>query len=163
MWCLVSQLLVSATFLEGPARFQPHWPHEPLDWRLGWAGTKEPWDEQGGLPPDSILGSLSDLCSNSLDCRAWTRLIGWMDQLTRNGHRIRSYPNRQKRRLTTSLEFPGREQHLRKAGDSGEGKHCDSLWMIVNAWLLIERNERNFSVWKLQNQFFLHMQLKKKN
>ena len=32
--------------------------------------------------------------------------------------------------------------------------------MIVSARLLIEQSERNFSFWKLQNQFFLHMQLK---
>ena len=28
-------------------------------------------------------------------------------------------------RLITSLELPGREQQLRKPGDSGEGRHCD--------------------------------------
>ena len=33
MWCLVSQLLVSATFLEAPARFQSCQPLEPPD---GW-------------------------------------------------------------------------------------------------------------------------------
>ena len=32
--------------------------------------------------------------------------------------------------------------------------------MIVSARLLIEQSERNFSFCKLQNQFFLHMQLK---
>ena len=58
-----------------------------------------------------------------------------------------------------SLELPGKEQQLRKPGFLGEGKHFDSLWMTVSAWLLIEQNERQFSFWKLQNQFFLHMQL----
>ena len=62
--------------------------------------------------------------------------------------------------LITSLELPGREQQLRKPGDSGEGRHCDSLWMMLSEWVLIEQSERNFSFWKLQNQLFLHMQLK---
>ena len=62
--------------------------------------------------------------------------------------------------MITSLGLPGRQQQLTKPGDSGEGRRCDSLWMTVSAWLLIERTERNFSFWKLQNQFCLHMQLK---
>ena len=57
---MASQLLVSATFLEAPARFQPCQPLEPPDWWLGWAGVKEPRDERGGMPPD-------DWCSDSLD------------------------------------------------------------------------------------------------
>ena len=48
----------------------------------------------------------------------------------------RSYPNRQKTGLSSGL--PGRQQQLRKPGDSGEGRHCDNLWMIVSAWLLNE-------------------------
>ena len=60
--------------------------------------------------------------------------------------------------LITSLEFPGREQQLRKPGDLEEGRHCDSHWMwLRDCWL---NRERNFSFYKLQNQLFLHMQLK---
>ena len=73
---------------------------------------------------------------------------------------VRSYPNRYKRRLITSLELPGRQRQRGRTGNSGEGKHCDSLWMMLSEWVLIEQSERNFSFWKLQNQFFLHMQLK---
>ena len=39
-------------------------------------------------PPDGILGSLSDQCSDSPDGQAPTGLIGGTDQLTRNGHGI---------------------------------------------------------------------------
>ena len=87
MWCLVSQVLVSATFLEVSERFQPRQPPESPDWWLGWARAKEPRDKQGGMPPDGILGFLSDWCSDSLDGRALTRLIGGMDLLTMSGHR----------------------------------------------------------------------------
>ena len=61
--------------------------------------------------------------------------------------------------LITSLKFPGREQQLRKPGDSGEGRvviASEWLW-VSDCWL---NGVRNFSFWKLQNQFFLHMQLK---
>ena len=51
-------ILVSATFLEAPDRFQPCRPLELPDWWLGQAGAKELRDEWGGAPPDSILGSL---------------------------------------------------------------------------------------------------------
>ena len=85
----IGHILVSVTFLEAPERFQPCRPLELPDWWLGQAGTKEPWDERGGAPPDSILGSISDQCSASLDSQAPTVLIGGADQLTRNGHRIR--------------------------------------------------------------------------
>ena len=54
VWCLISQVLISATFLGAPAKFQPHRPLELLDWWVGWAGAKEPWDGRGGAPPDGI-------------------------------------------------------------------------------------------------------------
>ena len=85
----MGHILVSATFLEDPERFQPCWPLELPDWWLGQAGVKETWDKQGGAPPDSILGSPADQCSDSLDSQAPTVLIGGTDHITRNGHRIR--------------------------------------------------------------------------
>ena len=88
MWCLVSQLLVSATFLEAPERFQPRQPLKPPDWWLRQDGVKEPRDERGDVPPDGIPGPLSDQCSDSPDGLAPTRLIGGTDQFARNGHRI---------------------------------------------------------------------------
>ena len=42
VWCLVSQVLVSATFLETPARFQLHWPLEPPDWWLSQVRAEDP-------------------------------------------------------------------------------------------------------------------------
>ena len=51
---MVSQVLVSATFLEAPARLQSHPSLELPDWWLGGAGTKEPRDERGGAPPDGV-------------------------------------------------------------------------------------------------------------
>ena len=69
-------------------RLQPRQLLQSLDWWLGPAGAKEPQNERGGAPHDSILGSLSDQCSDSPDGRALTGLIGGMDQLTRNSHRI---------------------------------------------------------------------------
>ena len=50
--------LVSATFLEAPARFQPCRPLEPLESGFSQAGAKEPQDERGGTPPDGVPGSL---------------------------------------------------------------------------------------------------------
>ena len=54
--------------------FQPRQPPDLPDWWLGWAGVKEPtpsgteWRfEQGGAPPDGILGSLLDRRSDSPD------------------------------------------------------------------------------------------------
>ena len=86
---MVSRVLVSTTFLEAPERFQPCQPLEPLDWCLGRAGAKEPRDKRGGTPPDGILCSLLGLSSDSLDRRAPTGLIGEMEQLIKNGHKIR--------------------------------------------------------------------------
>ena len=69
-------------------KFQTHWPLELPDWWLSQVRVGEPQDERGDMLPDSILGSLLDQCSDSLGCRALTGLIGGMDQLTRNSHRI---------------------------------------------------------------------------
>ena len=71
VWCLVSRVLVSATFLEAPARSN----HAgPLSYwtGLGHAEAKEPRDEGRGAPPDGIPGSLSDRCFG----QAQTGLIG---------------------------------------------------------------------------------------
>ena len=86
MW---SQLLVSATFLEVPLRFQPRQPLELPDQWLSQARVEELQDEQGGAPPDGFLGSLSDQHSDSLDSQALAILNGGMDQFTRNSHGIR--------------------------------------------------------------------------
>ena len=72
----------------------------------------------------------------------------------------RNLPQRVEEETDHLLGLPGRGQQLRKPGDSGEGRHCDSLWMIVSVWLLIERSERFFFFLKLQSQLFLHMQFK---
>ena len=66
--------LVSATFLEAPARFQPCRPLEPLESGFSQAGAKEPQDERGGTPPDGVPGSLLDQCSDSLEGQAPTGL-----------------------------------------------------------------------------------------
>ena len=54
VWCLVSRVLVSATFLEAPARFQPCRPLKLLDWWLGQVEAEEPRDKRGGAPPEEL-------------------------------------------------------------------------------------------------------------
>ena len=92
MWCLVSWVLISATFLQAPARFQPCQPFDLSDWWLGQVGAEEPQNEQGGASPDGILGSLSGQRSHFQDSWALTGLIRGTGQLTRNGHKIRWGP-----------------------------------------------------------------------
>ena len=64
-------------------------PPEPPDWLLSRVGVEEPRKGRGGTPPGGILGSLLDQRSDSPGSLALTGLIGGMDQLTRNGHRIK--------------------------------------------------------------------------
>ena len=73
----------------GPSEIPTTLALEPPDWWLGRVGVEEPQDERGGVPPDSIPGSLLDQLSDCPDGRAPARLIGQMDQLTRKDHRIR--------------------------------------------------------------------------
>ena len=103
-WCLVSRLLVSATLVEAPARFQPCWPLEPLDWRLsqtgGLAGLEQRNpkmnEEACHVPVFRVLFQISVLtlwkAESQLDSQeglspthSWSPGV----QLTRNGHRIR--------------------------------------------------------------------------
>ena len=168
VWCLISRLLVSATFLEVltkiptmPAPWatrlvaRPCWREGTLRWmrrRAIWRYSRSSF----GL----VFWLSRQLSPNLTHWRDGPTHQEWpQDQVRPRGQApARSYPNRQKTGLSSGL--PGRQQQLRKPGDSGEGRHCDSLWMILSAWLLIEQSKRNFSFWKLQNQFFLHMQLK---
>ena len=154
VWCLVSRVLVSATFLKDPERFQPHWPLEPLEWWLSQVKVKEPRNEQGGMTPDGILGTLFQISgwpspdwTHSRDRpthQEWPRgqVKPWGQSPVR-----RSYPDKQKR-LITSLELPGREHQIGRPGDSGKGRYCDTLWVTLYAWLLIEGSGSGLHSWR---------------
>ena len=136
VWCLVSRLLVSATFLEAPVRFQPHRPLEQSDWWLGRAGRKEPCDERGGSHL-TVFRALFWTCVPTLQT-AEPQLYSLEGRTNSPGMATESgmilgpvpsqfLPQRVEEETDHLLGLPGRGQQLRKPGDSGEGRHCDSL------------------------------------
>ena len=195
MWCLVFWVLVSATFLEAPARFPNHasllscwtdgvawlerrnpetdkevchltvfrvlfqtgvltfWMTEP------WPDSLEGWTNSLGMATGKVLGPVPSQFLPQRVEEETDHLLGAPRKETSDREKWR-LGRMEALWLIISLELPGRKQQLRTPGDLGEGKYCDSLWMIVSAWLLTEWSERNFSFWKLQNQFFLHLKLK---
>ena len=117
--------------------FQPRWLRRGTRkyatwWYSGFCFGPVFWLSWQASWPDSLEGGTN----SSETATGWGKALGLVPS--------QDLPQQAEEETDHHLGLPGRKHHIGRTGDSGEGRHCDSLWKIVNAWLLIERGERIF-------------------